>query len=108
MTPSPRLTQPTALVLYAVFRGVRHGFDIIDATGLPSGTVYPILRRLEDAGLLRSSWESVHLARNESRPPRRNYQVTGPGTATVREALEKYPTVARQFAGSGALRPGRA
>ncbi len=108
MSPAPRLTRPTTMVLYAVFRGVRHGFDIIDATGLPSGTVYPILRRLEEAGLLRSAWESIHLARSETRPPRRYYEVTGPGTATVREALEKHPKVTRQFAGSGALRPGRA
>ena len=41
------LTYPTTLVLHALASGVRHGFDVIDATGLPSGTVYPILRRLE-------------------------------------------------------------
>lgn len=108
MPPAPRLTRTTAMVLYAVFRGVRHGFDIIDATGLPSGTVYPILRRLEDGGLLRSAWESVHLARSEQRPPRRYYQVTGPGGAAVREALEKHPAVAARLAGAVALQPRRA
>ena len=55
----PRLTRPTALVLIALARGLRHGFDVLDATGLESGTVYPILRRLEDAGLVRSHWEPV-------------------------------------------------
>ena len=42
-----KLTYPTTLVLHALANGVRHGFDVIDATGLASGTVYPILRRLE-------------------------------------------------------------
>ena len=40
-----RMTYATAMVLYALDRGSRHGFDIIDATGLRSGTVYPLLRR---------------------------------------------------------------
>ena len=42
-----RLTYPTTLVLQALLQGHHHGFDIMDATSLPSGTVYPILRRLE-------------------------------------------------------------
>jgi len=104
----PRLTHPTALVLYAVSRGIRHGFDIIDATGLPSGTVYPILRRLEAGGMLASAWEPVHDARAESRPPRRNYEVSGAGRVMVREALEKHPGVVRALTGGGTLKPRRA
>jgi hypothetical protein len=42
---SRALSSATALVLDALDRGFQHGFDILDATGLPSGTVYPILRR---------------------------------------------------------------
>ena len=38
--PKPSLTFPTGLVLYAISNGIRYGFEIIDATGLPSGTVY--------------------------------------------------------------------
>jgi DNA-binding PadR family transcriptional regulator len=102
-----RLTRTTAMVLHAVSRGVRHGFDIIDATGLPSGTVYPILRRLEEGGLLRSAWESVHIARDEQRPPRRYYQITGPGTALAREALERHPDIAGELAGIPALKVRR-
>ena len=45
-------TYPTTLVLHALANGFRHGFDIIDATELPSGTVYPILRRLERDSLV--------------------------------------------------------
>lgn len=96
--PSFRLTYPTAIVLLAVTRGFRHGFDIIDASGLKSGTVYPILRRLEDAGMLRARWESVADARDAQRPPRRYYQITGAGSQALGEAHERYPGLARTLA----------
>ena len=63
----------------------------MDVSGLQSGTVYPILRRLEDAGMLRSKWEAVTLARDDQRPPRRNYQITGAGLRVLEHALERYP-----------------
>jgi DNA-binding PadR family transcriptional regulator len=44
------MTYPTAAVLMAIRHGHRYGFDVMDATGLPDGTVYPILRRLERPG----------------------------------------------------------
>jgi len=89
--PSVRLTRTTALVLLALARGTRHGFDLLDATGLPSGTVYPILRRLEAAGLVKSRWEAVGIARDEGRPPRRYYQLTGAGADALQEALARHP-----------------
>src|SRR5689334_1418488 len=89
------------MVLMAVYRNYRYGFDISDATGLPSGTVYPVLRRLEDAGLLRSRWEPHQTARAEQRPPRRYYAVTGSGTQAVRDAMERYPSLARAFGRAG-------
>jgi len=76
-------------VLHAVARGVAHGFDIIDATGLPGGTVYPALSRLERDGLVGSTWEDVEKARADGRPPRRNYRVTRMGVRTLNEALER-------------------
>jgi PadR family transcriptional regulator PadR len=97
--PSVRLTRTTALVLLALARGTRHGFDLLDATGLPSGTVYPILRRLEAAGLVKSRWEAVGIARDEGRPPRRYYQLTGAGADALQEALARHPQTL------GALRP---
>jgi DNA-binding PadR family transcriptional regulator len=100
MSADARITHPTAMVLLAVSRGHRYGFDIIDATGLRSGTVYPILRRLEDAGLLRSRWEPVRSAREAQRPPRRYYQITGAGAEALREALARYPGVAKLLSGS--------
>jgi DNA-binding PadR family transcriptional regulator len=69
-----------------------YGFELAEATGLPSGTVYPILRRLEEGGFIKSHWEEVETKRQRRR--RRYYELTGEGqraaqTATVeqREAL---------------------
>jgi DNA-binding PadR family transcriptional regulator len=93
-----RITYPTAIVLLAVSRGFRHGFDIMDASGLKSGTVYPILRRLEDGGLLRARWEAVTDARDAGRPPRRYYQITGAGTQALTEAKDRFPGLARTLA----------
>jgi PadR family transcriptional regulator, regulatory protein PadR len=100
--PDVRLTRPTALVLVALSRGQRHGFDILDATGLPSGTVYPILRRLETAGVVKSRWEAVQRARDEGRPPRRYYELTGAGAEALREALERHPDARASLAPAGA------
>ena len=100
-----RLTRPTALVLIALSRGLRHGFDVLDATGLPSGTVYPILRRLEDAGAVRSQWEPVEAARAAQRPPRRYYELTGAGAGTLRAALARFPDAAAALTPHGAPRP---
>ena len=104
----PNLTYPTALVLHALASGYTYGFDVIDATGLPSGTVYPILRRLEDAGVLRSRWERETAARDEGRPPRKYYQVTGAGQTTAREALERFPGAVAALDPAGAPRPAGA
>ena len=94
------MTYPTAIVLLAVSRGFRHGFDIMDASGLKSGTVYPILRRLEDAGMLRARWESVADARDAQRPPRRYYQITGAGMQALNDATDRFPGLARTLAPS--------
>lgn len=85
---------PSALsVLAAVSRSIRHGFDIMDATGLPSGTVYPALGRLERDGYVRSKWESHAVAQREKRPPRRYYEVTASGARTLAESAEHYRTL---------------
>jgi PadR family transcriptional regulator PadR len=85
-----RVTYPTALVLQALLDGVHHGFDIMDATGLPSGTVYPILRRLDREGFLSSAWEKHADAQREQRPPRRYYDITATGEAFLADAAERY------------------
>jgi DNA-binding PadR family transcriptional regulator len=74
-------------VLHAVADGTHHGFDIIDETGLPGGTVYPALSRLERDGFVTSTWEPVGVARAEGRPSRRYYTVTDGGLKTLNDAL---------------------
>lgn len=83
---SIRMTQITALVLQAIHAGHRYGFDVMEACGLPSGTVYPALRRLERAGLLRSGWEDETEAHAAGRPPRRTYSLTTRGREALPEA----------------------
>lgn len=87
-----RYTYPTALVLQALLDGHHHGFDIMDATGLQSGTVYPILRRLEAEAVVRSTWEVAEVARDEQRPPRRYYQLTGGGREMAKRAITHVAT----------------
>lgn len=82
-----RTTYPTALVLQALLDGHHHGFDIMDATGLASGTVYPILRRLDAEGLVRSRWERDSVAHREQRPPRRYYELSAGGRAFATQAI---------------------
>lgn len=77
-------------MLHAVASGHRFGFDVIDATGLTSGTVYPTLDRLEDDGLLRSTWEDRLEAHRDHRPPRRYFALTTNGVRALAAALEKH------------------
>jgi DNA-binding PadR family transcriptional regulator len=62
----------------------------MDATGLPSGTVYPILRRLDREGLVASRWEKQADAQRAQRPPRRYYRLTAPGEAVLAQVVERY------------------
>jgi DNA-binding PadR family transcriptional regulator len=96
-----RLTLATTLVMQAIGGGHRHGFDIVDVTGYPTGTVYPALRRLEDAGYVASHWESEHAAAREGRPARRYYELTAAGAKALDGALD---TLQRLEAGRQALR----
>lgn len=82
-----RLSVAALRVLHAVADGTHHGFDIIEETGLPGGTVYPTLSRLKRDGFVTSSWEAVAVARGEGRPPRRYYTVTEAGLRTMNDAL---------------------
>lgn len=88
--PIPALSMGTVAVLHAVASGHAFGFDVIDATGLTSGTVYPALDRLEELGLLRSTWEPEDEARTQGRPPRRYFAVTAPGARALAAALKRY------------------
>ena len=92
---SVRMTQITALVLRVISAGHRYGFEIMEACGLPSGTVYPALRRLEKAALLKSRWEDESEAHAQGRPRRRTYELTQEGWDALPDANRKLAEVRR-------------
>jgi DNA-binding PadR family transcriptional regulator len=63
----------------------------MDLTGLPSGTVYPALRRLERHKVIDSRWESARDAFADQRPARKYYKLTRAGLAALGQARERYP-----------------
>src|SRR6187399_3445873 len=82
-------------VLQALARGYRFGFDVMEVTGLPSGTIYPALRRLEALGLVTSDWEKDVKARKEGRPRRRYYELTPAGKQHLKETEARVQAVGR-------------
>ncbi|MGH3218425.1 MAG: PadR family transcriptional regulator [Streptosporangiaceae bacterium] len=89
---SPRMTLPTQLVLRALlaYPGQElYGLQICRPAGLPSGTIHPILARLEGLGWLESRWEDTASAHTEGRPRRRYYQLTRDGAELARAALAR-------------------
>ena len=90
MQKKPPLAFGQVSVLHAVADGNRFGFDIMDATGLTSGSVYPTLDKLESIGYLKSHWEDVRAARRDKRPPRRYFDLTPDGAAALAAALTRY------------------
>lgn len=91
MADDVKLSHTSALILQTIGAGYRYGFDVMEATGLPSGTVYPALRRLESLGLIHSTWEKESKALAEQRPARKYYKLTSTGTQTLIKAVERYP-----------------
>ena len=86
---SKSLSLAAVTILHAVASGTHHGFDIIDTTRLPGGTVYPALTRMERDGLLVSEWQPVEEARAARRPPRRYYRITTHGVRVLNDAIAK-------------------
>lgn len=85
----PRMTLPTQLVLQTFLADPEqelYGFEVSEHAGLASGTVHPILARLEGRGWLGSRWEDVDPS-DVGRPARRYYRLTADGAAQAREAL---------------------
>jgi DNA-binding PadR family transcriptional regulator len=64
----------------------RYGYDISRDTGLKSGTLYPILMRLADHGLLETCWETTEAGK----PPRHMYRLTRDGLRSAREQVRSY------------------
>jgi DNA-binding PadR family transcriptional regulator len=63
----------------------RYGYDLSRNTGLKSGTLYPILMRLADHRLLKTSWETAETGR----PPRHMYKLTKDGLRYARELVSE-------------------
>ena len=103
--PTP-LSYNGALVLQALTQEFAYGFEIMKAAHLPSGTVYPLLRRLEASGMLESSWEDADQAHDEGRPPRRYYQATPAGRSALAEARERVRAQQLLFGGDAAVSEG--
>jgi DNA-binding PadR family transcriptional regulator len=103
------LTYSTAVILQAVKNGYLYGFDIIDISGMPGGTVYPALRRLEQAGYLASKWEKQSIAQAALRPPRKYYELTPSGQDALAEAVKRYRLLEQtQLSKDHAPKPSRA
>jgi PadR family transcriptional regulator, regulatory protein PadR len=90
------MTLPTQLVLRALLADATHemyGLQICAEAGLPSGTIHPILARLEGLGWVESRWEDID-AREQGRPRRRYYKMTEGGAERARIALASAATSA--------------
>lgn len=91
------MTLATQLVLRALLADPTrdmYGVELGAAAGLPSGTVHPILARLEGVGWLESQWEDIN-PRTEGRPARRYYRLTAGGIEAARAALARAHRPAR-------------
>ena len=91
MTPTPRMTMATQLVLRALLADPTdelYGSEIGEVAGLMSGTVHPILARLEASGWVESRWEDVD-PQVVGRPVRRYYRITAEGASGARAELAR-------------------
>jgi PadR family transcriptional regulator, regulatory protein PadR len=95
MASDAKLSHTAAIILQAIDAGLVYGFSIMEATGLPSGTVYPAMRRLERDELISSRWERQSIADAEQRPPRKYYRITVSGKATLEASRKRYPLLER-------------
>jgi PadR family transcriptional regulator PadR len=95
------MTIPTQLVLEALLADPQrelYGLEIGNQAELRSGTVHPILVRLEGVGWLQSRWEDIDPSA-EGRPPRRYYRLTADGARAAQAALARAhrPSLARRL-----------
>jgi DNA-binding PadR family transcriptional regulator len=95
MASETKLSHTAAIILQALDAGFVYGFSIMEMTGLPSGTVYPAMRRLERDALIRSQWEHQSIADAEQRPARKYYKLTATGKTTLQASRKRYPLLER-------------
>jgi PadR family transcriptional regulator PadR len=75
--------------------GYHHGYELSRASGIRSGVMYPVLKRMLDEGWLADGWEDQAVASREKRPPRRYYEVTAKGRAELGALVAQARTDAR-------------
>ena len=98
-----KMTAPLRRVLQAFLEdpvAPRYGYDLMKAAGLKSGTLYPMLSRLEHRELVTSGWETP---RHEGERPRKYYRLTGEGIRAARLELARVSPGPRR----AAVVPGR-
>ncbi len=98
--PPSTQTASVLLVLAEDPESWRYGYDLSQQTGLKAGSMYPILMRLADRGLLETAWERDV---PEGRPPRHLYRLTGQGLELAAELAELPKSAA--MVKRGRLRP---
>jgi PadR family transcriptional regulator, regulatory protein PadR len=69
-------------------RAWQYGYDLSRLTEMKSGTLYPILMRLSERGVLESKWQAPA---QEGRPPRHMYRLTAAGVVFARDSLAARP-----------------
>lgn len=93
----PRMTLPTQLVLWTLMNDPTrewYGLELCTEAGLPSGTIHPILARLEKVGWLTSRWEQID-TRKEGRPRRRYYRLAPNSIPTIQASLHRADAAAQ-------------
>src|SRR5580693_443463 len=86
MSRPQNASRQTRLVLSTMLeqpRGWHYGYELSKATGLTSGTLYPLLMRLSDRGLLDSEWRDPQ---RNGRPARHAYRLTAGGLQLARDS----------------------
>lgn len=89
MVEKLKLTNAVSAVLTCFIADVdaeHYGLELMRDSGLPSGTLYPILARLEAADWVTAAWEEID-SEAEGRPARRYYRLTPDGAAAARTQL---------------------
>jgi PadR family transcriptional regulator PadR len=105
MARTPNGSKQTRILLAAFLQAPatwRHGYDLSQETKIQSGTLYPLLIRLSDQGLLDAKWEE---AERPGKPPRHIYRLTAKGAALARKLLSEFspPKLALRPRLSGSL-----
>lgn len=86
----------------AVLADGLYGLELSNLSGLPNGTLFPILERLRQAGWVERYWEQDDIAEGEGRPRRRFYKITRKGADLAPQAIAEASANAPAATGSGA------